>query len=136
MASVLSDVELSALAGAVQLGLSLIEEQRAGGWSEYAWNRQMARRREDGRWAIETGRIIHAAQSFTFGRDGAATLGMNIAALALMPGGVRIDEIVFCARHYPGGYDARFRLSCPDCSSDDHKPGEGRDVVAIEGNLG
>jgi hypothetical protein len=132
VASVLSDVELSALAGAVRLGLALIEERRYDG-NEYAWNRLMTRRREAGRWAIENGRIIHAAQSFSFGRDGTAELGMNIAALAMLPGGVRIDEIVFCARHYPGGKDARFRLSCPQCSPDDHKPGESRDVVAVEG---
>jgi hypothetical protein len=116
---VLDDIELTALSIAVRNGLDDLHGQGP---------ELLAVRRRSAREAIESGRVIQLARNLQ-----ARFVGTDLAALAMLPGGVRIDEIVFCARHYPGGYDARFRLSCPDCSPDDHKPGESRDVVAIEG---
>jgi hypothetical protein len=134
VASVLNDIELGALAVAIRNGLADLDHLLSVHDRDIA-EELLVERRSAGRRAIETGHALQAARDLSFGRAGYHDLASDLASLAMLPGGVRIDEIVFCARHHPGGYDARFRLSCPQCSPDDHKPGEGRDVIAVEGNI-
>jgi hypothetical protein len=134
VASELLDIELGALATAIASGYEQLDGRKQHVQPQ-RWETIAAGFRELGRTGIESGLVVKLAQRLEFGRPGYNDLILGLAALAMMPGGVRIDEIVFCHRHHPTGYDARFRLSCPDCSPDDQRPGEGRDVVAIEGTI-
>jgi hypothetical protein len=132
---VASDIEADALATAVLAGLSILE-MLAGGFSETGWAEELAIHRRRGRDAIEDGRVDEAIRNIRFGRPGFSNIATDLAALAMLPGGVRVQEIVFCAVHYRAGTYTRLRLSCPKCSPDDTRNApERRDVVAIEGEL-
>lgn len=132
MTSQLDDIALGALCAALQSALATLAEEK-GSFTQVTWSHHMRTRENHGRRLVESGAFLAAAMGLHGGRLSA--MAIDVAALAMMPGGVRIDEFVFCAKHCPDGCDARFRLSCPRCSPDDHLVGEGRDVISMEGNL-
>lgn len=124
----LDDISIDALAGAVLAGLGFIHNSVAGGSALKVW-------REMGAAAIELGDVETEARTLAF----TSGTSIGVAALSMRPGGVRVAEVVFCAKHHPAGTAARFRLSCPKCSPDDTlltgaRP-DPRNVVSIEGGL-
>lgn len=84
---------------------------------------------------MASGQAVDAAWSLSIQRT--PRLPEALAALAMLPGGVRICQIIFCATHYPGGQYAPSRLSCRKClPHDTSTPALARrDVVSIERTL-
>lgn len=132
----LTEIEVDALSAAIQGGHARLRERR---WalSDDGWKAQLRRLRDLGRQMIASGGIERDVRGMSNPLFQYA--GESLAALSMMPGGVRICEIVFCARHYPAGTEARRRLSCPKCSPDDTlTAAAGRDprvVVTTEGEI-
>lgn len=134
----LDDIAQDALATAIQYGLGeLSTKEYESSHREAEWAATMREYRADARRAIENGNVEYFARKLEFFGVGMTWVRIGLAALASQSGGVRISRIVFCATHYPAGTEARFRLSCPQCSPDDTGLGQltGRDVVSIEGAL-
>lgn len=88
-----------------------------------------------GRCAMQGSWVSDAVRTLTVWRH--PYLSRYLAALSLLPGGVRVCQIIFCANHSPSGTYAPHRLSCSKCLPDDiaARGYVHRDVVAIEGNL-
>lgn len=124
------DVAITVLCTLVRSALSEILEEEQGPGSM-----RLERLQRFGRYAMEDGMVPGAVRTLTIWRR--PCLARYLAALSLLPGGVRICQIIFCADHSPGGTYAPHRLSCSKCSPDDiaARGYVHRDVVAIEGNL-
>jgi hypothetical protein len=134
----LPDVETVVLGQAVEAGIRRLEWWRDRLVEDYpeVWESDLAARRARARAALSRDSAEWAVRGLDY--DVLKNLGDDLAALAMAPGGVRVCEIVFCAKHYRNGVDARLRLSCPKCSPDDIQPIENRDrrdVVSIEGTI-
>lgn len=125
----IDDIAIDALSLAIQGGIAHLQEAGTH-YTETGWRTVLDGHRTRARAAILSGdveRAVAEVRPYTF--------SAWLAALAMLPGGLRLFEVVFCARHYPAGIDARYRLSCPMCSPDDRSWGETRDVITIEGIL-
>lgn len=125
MADRLTDIEVDSLAVTIRSGLAEIAAWEHA-YHPDQWPRELKRHRQIGLYAIETGSIMEQARRLRISLPNA----MGIAALAMMPGGVRVARIVFCAAHYPDGMVASWRYACPVCDPDALTL-DGRDTITI-----
>lgn len=110
----LSEVEQDALSLAVQAGFSFLDEALAAHGHD-GWEDTLKRLREAGRHNIDRGEIQAAARRLAVTEQA----GRQLAALALLHGGVKIGELVFCRKHYPAGREERWRFGCDVCHPND-----------------
>ena len=129
---ILSYIEESALSTAIRGAIARLDDRETH-WNATSWGRELVRLRNLGRELIENGMVMQSARAMQINDPLADTL----AALAMQPGGVRICEVVFCARHYPHGTTGIRRYACPLCDAgatqDLFESRERRDVITYEG---
>jgi hypothetical protein len=130
----LDDIQADALSSAVQRGISaFVEFESSAGYVEQVADHHARRAGA----LVESQDFANAVYGLTVGCDYQTVL--SLGALARRPGGVRLFEIVFCAKHYPFGTSARRQYACPRCDPDARQGVRGkrdaRNVTTIEGNL-
>ncbi len=135
MSDAIDDICLDALAGAVQHGISYIGCAEASGADWHA--EVIAYHGKRGAEMLADGTFVERTRNLSIGADQQVALALG--ALALQPGGFRLLGIVFCAKHYPAGTDARTRFACPKCDpdarQDSSRGSDPRSVVTIEGGI-
>jgi hypothetical protein len=131
----LPDAALSALSTTIRNAITSLQEDAAWVVDPRIWIRRLDQLQQYGRDAMANGTAVDAVWSLSIQRI--PQLPEALAALAMLPGGVRICQVIFCAGHYPGGQYAPSRLSCRKCLPHDISTPAliRRDVVSIERTL-
>jgi hypothetical protein len=131
----LSDIEQDALSVAVRIGLSDLDHEREQIYTtKTAWSERLAFWQGRGIAYLRRGLVIRQARSLALSPG----VSRGLAALSMARGGVRVAQIVFCAAHFPGGVESRWRFACMECDPDAasiYPDGhiDGRDVITMEG---